>query len=132
MSDEFPMISLVKKGSPEFPRYALAKSDEFRNPIYWSGLTWTANESDAVLYSDVTQALWTYNDLLTDALEDLPCHRYVAPLYIEIYGEKPPPADLRKWLERAMHIVVDSTKHGLGPKGTVGVVIADVGETRSV
>lgn len=50
----------------------------------------------------------------------------------EIYGEKPSLAVLRAWLEKAVRIVVDSPKYGLGPKGTVGVIIADVDETKPV
>ncbi len=34
MSNEIPMISLVKRGPKTFPRYVLAKADEYRNPIY--------------------------------------------------------------------------------------------------
>ena len=132
MSDEIPMLSLVKRGSKSFPRYVVAKSDEFRNPIFWTGSAWTSDESEAALFSDVTQALWVYHDLLMECVSDRPCHRYVAPLYVEIYGDKPNLADLRAWLEKALRIVVDSPKHGLGPKGTVGVIIADVDKTRSV
>lgn len=132
MSHEIPMISLVKRGSKSFPRFVVAKSDEFRNPHFWTGSAWTSDESEAALFSDVTQALWVYHDLLMECVSDRPCHRYVAPLYIEVYGEKPTLAVLRDWLERAVRIVVDSPKHGLGPSDTVGVIILDAEMTESV
>lgn len=125
MSSEIPMLSLIKKGSKLFPRYVLAKADEYMNPVYWSGQTWGI-EDDALLFANVNEALWTYNELLTESISDRPCHRFTLPLYIEIYGDKPKLADLQEWLEQAMRIVVDSTKYGLGPDQSVGVIIADV------
>ena len=123
MSDEIPMLSIIKRGSDDFPRYVVAKADAFRNPLYWTGLTWTPNEADAVLFGDVTQALWAYNDVLMDSLGDRPCHRYVAPVYIEVYGDKPSLADLRRWLNRAVRIVANTPQYGHGPNDTVGVII---------
>jgi hypothetical protein len=125
MSGEVPLLSIVKKGTNVFPRYVVTKADEYRNPIYWTGSNWTANEDAAMLFDDVTDALWAYHDLLTESVADRPCHQYIAPLFIRIYGEKPKLSDLRQWLERAVRIVVDTPKHGLGPTGTVGLLIAD-------
>jgi len=34
MSSEIPLLSIIKKGSKNFPRVIVAKSDEFRNPLY--------------------------------------------------------------------------------------------------
>lgn len=132
MSADIPMISLVKKGTKEFPRFVLSKADEFRNPTYWTGSGWDADESSAVVFASANDAAWVYQDILMDAVGDRPCHRFVAPLYIEIYGVKPKLADLRRWLDKAVRIVVDVPKHGLGPNDTVGVLIADFEETRSV
>ncbi len=131
MSKEIPMITLVKMGTKTFPRYVLAKADEYKNAVYWNGTTWS-DESAAILFSDVTQALWTQHDLLMDSVGDLPCHQYVVPLYVEIYGDKPKLGDLREWLEKAVRIVVESPKHGRGPDGTFGVVLLDAEKTKSV
>jgi len=131
MSKEIPMITLVAKGSKTFPRYVLAKADEFKNAVYWDGSTW-GDESEAVLFNNVNKALWTQHDLLMEFVSDRPCHQYVTPLYIEIYGDRPKLADLREWLEKAVRIVVESPKHGRGPNDTFGVVLADVDETKSV
>lgn len=133
MSDEIPMFSLIKRGNDSFPRFVIAKCDAFRNPIYWDATSrqWHADETKATVFADVTKACWEQHDLLMEAICDRPCNRFVAPIYLEIYGEKPKLADLRKWLEKAVRIVVDSPKHGLGPDGTVGVLIADFEETRS-
>ena len=131
MSKEIPMITLVAKGSKAFPRYVLAKADEFKNAVYWNGMSWS-DESDAILFSNVNQALWAQHDLLMETVGDLPCHQYVVPVYFEIYGDKPKLPDLRSWLEKAVRIVVESPKHGTGPNETFGVVILDTEKTESV
>lgn len=132
MSDMPPIFSLIKRGTDAFPRYVVAKADAFKNPVYWDATNrkWHKDESNATVFADVTQACWEHHDLLMEAVGDRPCHRYVVPLYVEIYGDPPNLADLRKWLERAMRIIVDSPRHGLGPNDTVGVIIADVENTR--
>lgn len=132
MSDEIPMLSIIKKGSTKFPRVIVAKSDEFRNPLYWTGSGWSAAEAEAMVFANANDASWVCHDVLMLAVSNRPIHRFVAPIYIELYGDKPKLADLKQWLEQAMRIVVDSPMHGLGPKGTVGVIIADVEKTRGV
>lgn len=47
MSNEIPMISLVRKGAKSFPRYVVAKADEYRNCVYWTGSGWTCDEARA-------------------------------------------------------------------------------------
>ena len=131
MSSEIPMISVVKKGSKDFPRFVLAKADEYMNPLYWNGQTWLSDEADALLFSNVNKALWAYNEILMESVIDRPCHRYTLPLYIEVYGDKPNLTGLQNWLENAMRIVVDSTKQGYGPADTVAVIIADVDQIKN-
>ena len=126
MSGDIPILSLIKKGSKNFPRYILAKADEYMNPTFWDGQTWISDESVALLFDNVNVALRDLNEHLIDSINDLPCHRFTLPLCIEIYGNKPKLADLQEWLEQAMRIVVDSPKHGLGPKQAVGVMFADI------
>ncbi len=132
MSSEIPLLSIIKKGSATFPRVIVARSDEFRNPLYWTGSGWSAEEDDAMVFANANDASWVCHDVLMQAVSNRPVHRFVVPVHLEIYGEKPKLTDLRKWLERAMRIVVDSPKHGLGPNGTVGVIIADVDEMKAV
>lgn len=129
MSSEIPMLSLIKKGSKKFPRYILAKADEYMNPVFWDGQTW-GEETDAKLFENVTDPLQIFNEILMESVIDRPCHRYVLPIYIEIYGDKPKLVDLQEWLEQAMRIVVDSTMHGYGPDNTVAVTIADVDQIK--
>lgn len=112
----------------------IAKADAYRNAVFWDATSrlWHTDESKATVFADVTQACREQHDLLMESVGDRPCHRFVAPIYIEIHGEKPKLSDLRRWLERAVRIVVDTPMHGLGPDGTVGVLIADFEETKSV
>lgn len=127
-----PILSLVSTGSRAFPRYRIVKGDHLRNPIYWhceSG-TWTSNEAEATVYADINQALWDQHDLLMESVSDSPRHRYVAPLRIELYGEKPDLARFREWLERAIRIVVNTPDYGYGPDGSVGLIVAHFGELK--
>lgn len=127
-----PILSLVKIGSDEFPRYRIVKGDVLRNPVYWNceSETWTTNEGEASVYADMNQALWDQHDLLMESVSDSPCHRYVAPLRIELYGEKPDLARFREWLERAIRIVVNTPDYGYGPDGAVGLIVAHFGELK--
>lgn len=133
MSDMPPIFSLIKRGCDKFPRYVIAKADAHRNAVYWDATSrlWHADETKATVFADVTKACWEQHDLLMEAVGDRPVHRFVAPIYIELFGEKPKLTDLRRWLEGAVRIVVDTPKHGLGPDATVGVLIADFEETRT-
>jgi hypothetical protein len=132
MSEMPPIFSLIKRGSDNFPRFVIAKADAFKNPLYWDATSrqWHADESEATVFADVTQACWEQHDMLMEAVGERPVHRFVAPIYIELYGEKPKLSDLRRWLEKAVRIIVDTPKHGLGPDETVGVLIADFEEVR--
>ena len=85
-----------------------------------------------MVFANANDASWVCHDVLMQAVSNRPVHRFIAPIFLEIYGDKPKLADLRNWLEKAVRIVVDTPKHGLGPDGTVGVLIADFEETRSV
>lgn len=132
MSDMPPIFSLIKRGCDKFPRYVIAKADAYRNAVYWDATSrrWHADENNATVFADVTQACWEQHDLLMEAVGERPVHRFVAPIDIELFGEKPKLTDLRRWLEKAVRIVVDTPKHGLGPDATVGVLIADFEEIR--
>lgn len=132
MSKDIPMISLVRKGTKKYPRYVLMKADTLRNPNYWTGLGWSVSESDALLFDDLNDAAWVYHDLMADTLSDRPCHRFIAPLYIEMYGDRPDLADLRSWLEKAVRVVVDAPRHGSGPQDSVGIMILDTEDTKPV
>lgn len=98
MSDEIPMLSIIKKGSMNFPRLIVAKCDEFRNPVYWTGSGWSAAETDAMVFANANDASWVCHDVLMQAVSDRPCHRFVAPVYIELYGEKPKVNSTRKFI----------------------------------
>ena len=125
MSDNIPAISLIKRGCDKFPRCIIAKGDAFQNPTYWTGTDWTPDESQARVFASVNEAAWVRHDVLLDSLEGRPVHRYVAPLHIEIYGEKPKLDDLRRWLEKAVRVVVNSPEQGLGPQETVAMLLLD-------
>lgn len=129
MSNEIPMISLVKRGSKTFPRYVLAKADEYKNAVYWDGSTWSQDESEAILYENITECLWVHHDLMMESVGDLPCHRFVAPLYVEVYGKKPKLTDLQAWLEKAVRIVAKSPENG--PNDTLALLILDTERTKN-
>lgn len=131
MSQDFPIVSIIKRGCRKFPRVIVAKGDEYKNPIYWTGSDWSADEGEAMVFANVNDASWVCHDVLMNCVEGLERHCYVLPLYVELHGDKPNIAELRSWLKRAMRIVVDSPKHGLGPEqGTFGFLIADTDDIK--
>lgn len=77
----------------------------------------------------MNEAAWVFHDAMVESLEGRPVHCYVAPLYIEVYGERPKLEDLCRWLEKAVRVVVNSPDHGLGPQETVAMLILDAEET---
>lgn len=111
---------------------SVAKSDKFRNPLYSTGSGWSAVEAEAIVVANANDASWVCHDVLLNAVCNRACHRFVVPLIVELSGEKPSMAGLRHGLEQSMRIVVDSPRHIFGPKGTVGVIAADVDETKNV
>ena len=131
MSAEIPMMSLICRGK-KFRRYVVAKADDLKNPIYWTGSDWSDNEAHAQVFADVNQALWCYHGLLLENVADRPMTAFVVPVRIEVFGTKPKLADLKQWLEKAVRIVVDTPKQGHGPDDAVGVVTVDFTKTRSV
>ncbi|HQZ68016.1 MAG TPA: hypothetical protein PLY87_23155 [Planctomycetaceae bacterium] len=122
-----PILSLVQKGSDQFPRYIIVKGDAFRNPAYWNAESeeWHSDEEKATVFADVNQVLWAHHRLMMESIGDLPCHKYTVALSVELYGQKPDLKQFGEWLEKAVRIVLNSPDYGYGPDGTVGVVRAD-------
>ena len=127
-----PILSLVQKGSDQFPRYIIVKGDHIRNPLYWNAESeeWHSEERKATVFADVNQVLWEHHSLMMESICDLPCHKYTIPMTIELYGEKPDLKQFREWLEKAIRIVVNSPDYGYGPDGSVGVVMAHFDKLR--
>ena len=127
-----PILSLVQKGTDQFPRYVITKGDAIRNPVYWDDVNdqWQADEAKATVFADANQVLWAHHSLMMESLKGKPCHQYIIPMRLELYGEKPDIEQFREWLEKAIRIVVNSPDYGYGPDGSVGVVFADFSKTR--
>ncbi|CAE7860171.1 traC [Symbiodinium microadriaticum] len=123
-----------RKGNDKFPRFVIAKGDLNRNPVYWNSedRVWEQEEDNATVYADQQKACWEHHDLMMESLEGRECTRYIAPIYIELYGEKPNLQQLKDWLEQAVRIVVNSPQYGNGPENAVGLLIADFEETREI
>jgi len=127
-----PILTLIQRGN-EFPRFIIAKGDILRNPVYWDSENkeWHQDENKATVYANQTDALWEHHYLIMESLKGLPCHTFVAPIYIDIYGEKPDIEAIREWLEKAVRIVLNSPQFGDGPiKDSVGLLVADFGKIK--
>ena len=127
-----PILSLVQKGSDQFPRYIIVKGDAIQNPLYWNAELeeWHSDEQKATVFADVNQVLWAHHGLMMESIGDLPCHKYVLPMSVELYGEKPDLKQFREWLEKSIRIVVNSPDYGYGPDGSVGIVFAHFNKLR--
>lgn len=127
-----PILSLVQFVSNDFPRYKIVKGNALRNPVYWDceSETWTENEAEATIYANINEAIWDQHNLLMENVSDSPCHRYIAPIRIELFGKKPDLARFQEWLERTIRIVVNTPDYGHGPDGAVGLIVAHFGELK--
>lgn len=127
-----PILSLVQRGSDKFPRYIIVKGDQVRNPTYWNAVSeeWHSDEGKATVFADVNRVLWEHHSLMMEAIGDRPCHKYVMPMSVELYGEKPSLEAFQEWLEKALRLVVNTPDYGYGPDGAVGVVMVHFDKLR--
>ncbi|KAA0131574.1 hypothetical protein FYZ48_25900 [Gimesia chilikensis] len=133
MSHKIPMLSIIARGTKLFPRYIVAKADEYKNATYWTGDGWDGDENKAQMFSEANDALWVLHVEMVGHLSDRPSTKYVAPIHIEVFGAKPKLGALKNWLERTVRIVADFPRHGYGPDSdSVGVIVADFDRTRIV
>lgn len=130
-NDNPPIMTLLQKGNNQFPRYIIAKGNVIRNPVYWDDVNeeWQSEEVKATVFADVNKVLWVHHKLMMKEIGDLPCHHYVIPIRLELYGKKPDLEQFREWLEKAVRIVVNSPDYGYGPDGAVGMIFADFSKT---
>lgn len=119
------LLSLVQGGTAEFPRYTIC--DQYLR--YWSGNGWTEqrDEKNAEVYADVKDACDMIQKLLLLNHEDLPCRRYRAPVFIELYTDQEIDlSDVKSWLVRVSRLLLDSPQYGNGPlAGTLGLCRID-------
>ena len=126
------ILSVISRGTPEFPRFSIA--DQYLR--YWTGDTWTEakQEKDALVYSTSNEALTDMHKLLMTQYEGLPVYRFKAPIYIELFAEKPVPLrDFKFWLFHATKLLIDSPRLGNGPiAGSLGTCRIEYGEMETI
>lgn len=72
MSQKIPMLSIIARGTKQFSRYIVAKADEYKNPMYWTGEGWDDDESEAQMFFDANDALWVLHEEMLGHLSDRP------------------------------------------------------------
>ena len=60
ISKRIPSLTIILCGPAKYPRCVVAKADDLRNPIYWTGSDWIRDESAALVFFDINAALWVY------------------------------------------------------------------------
>lgn len=131
MAERRPIVlSLVSRGSPEFPRYAIA--DQFLR--YWTGETWSDDEDHGLLFADPNTACDEMQKLLMVDYMDKPVRRFRAPIYVDLYTANDVTLrDLKDWLFKVSRLLIDSPKHGNGPvEGSLGLCQIDWSELEEV
>lgn len=73
-------------------------------------LVYSVGESISLLHRSLSQLVWGQHCLLRKAYHYRPIHRSLAGICIEICGEEPKGADLRRGLQKTVPIVVDTPK----------------------
>ena len=107
-------LSLHNSGTTKFPRYMI--SDQYLR--YWTGDEWTEqqDETHAYIYADYNTAMEDMHKLMLKPHEQLPVHRFAAPLYIELHTDQKFTEDqLQDWLIKVTKLLMDTPNHGNGP-----------------
>lgn len=109
---KIPVISILQRGTKQFPRYLLSKSNEYANVVYWcdDDKYWTPDEERATIYADPNVVLHEHYRLVAESLPPNPTQILVAPLYVQVFGGKPDLDKLKKFLIDKVRIVVNDSQ----------------------
>lgn len=127
---ESKVFSLLSVGTPPFFRFLV--TDQYGQ--FWTGVKWSYEESDGVLYDSVNAAGAVVQKLLLNQCQHTTVRRYVAPVYLDLYGDDDvSQALIEKWLLKVSRLLVDGESHGNGPvKGAVGLLHIDWSQMKSL
>jgi len=79
------ILSIHQNGTPQFPRYFII--DQFMR--VWTGVGWSENEQDGLLYGDSNAACVEVQRLLMLDYMDKPLRRFRAPVYLDLFCDMP-------------------------------------------
>jgi hypothetical protein len=113
------VLSLHQMGTSAYPRFAIG--DSFLQ--FFDGRGWTLDASKALLFSDSNFACQEMQRLLMIDYANMPMRRYRAPVYIDLFSDRPVPLEeLQDWLVKVSKLLIDSPTHGNGPMaGSLGL-----------
>lgn len=113
------VLSLVARGTPEFPRYLIG--NQFGQ--VWTGEGWSPDEDEGLLYGNNGEAAKEVQRLLLTDYADKPVRRFRAPIYLDLFAEAAVSEhDLKAWLVRVARLLMDTPVHGNGPiEDTLGL-----------
>lgn len=105
-----PILYVVQVGSEEFERYLIRDQEE---------RVWTGEQFDSeggALFARHNDAAIESQNILKKSFEGLEPQRFVVPLYVEVFSDKPVPVDeIAKYLSSGSRLFLDTTAHGNGP-----------------
>lgn len=113
---------VAARGSRTFPRFVISEP----NGLYWTGILWSPEEREALLFADGQEAISECDDIRrqehgakTEQVD------YVVPLLIETMSETPiNQQELIAWLRKALVFQVDYGNHGNGPTADSCVLLS--------
>ena len=124
------VLSIFVTGPPDHARYLVASPDlEF-----WTGNSWTDEESEARLYASVNDAALAIQEILLTDHGDKPLRQFVAPVYVDVFSDSDlTPAEIRDWLSKTARLTVDAERHGNGPREeTLGLLHIQWSQLREI
>lgn len=124
------ILSIFVTGPPAHPRYQIASPDlEF-----WTGNSWTNDESEARLFASVNDAAMAIQEILLTDHEHKPLRQFVAPVYLDLYSDADlSQKEIREWLSKTARLTVDAERHGNGPvEGTLGLLHIEWSQLREI
>lgn len=124
------VLSLHQMGTSAYPRFAIG--DQFAR--WFDGQSWSEDESRALLFSDSNFACQEMQRLLMLNYMNRPVRRFRAPVYLDLFSEKPIPLkELTDWLVKVSKLLIDSPRFGNGPiEGSLGLARINWSELEEV
>lgn len=123
-TDQRTLIPTVTPiGNTNFPRWVIV--NQFNE--YWTGDSWSEEESERQIYAKSNDACTEYQRLLTEAYGEMPVRRFEVKFSLDLFKHKDVSEDqVKEWLHKICRVNMDTNTHGIGPvEDSLGLVSID-------
>ncbi len=99
-------------GTPPCRRYVI---QNLHDNTVWNGHTFIDDWQKGMKYATASSACMDMQDILKTHYDQLPRHRYVCPVEIEVYGDAPK-SKIAKYLHQSSTLNIKTHEFGNGPR----------------